>query len=232
MAAYSCPAAIAVFALLIAAVPQASAQKEGDLQTALKRVGTASSYTFTVEETPSPGGKGPVSGRFQKGQPLAVTADKIECFRDGDKIVYREGDAWHRSKTGTVSDPLRVLGAISKVRTVRLPHEELAAFADIAKVSDGLAISPDGKTATRTVLKLKLEAARQLAPSQHKQVVQAGQIELRTEADCVVSYKIELRLQGRLGNAEIDGSHTRSVTLSQVGTTKVEVPDAARQALK
>ena len=39
-------------------------------------------------------------------------------------------------------------------------------------------------------------------------------------------------LKGKIGNAEIDGQTTRTVTLRQVGTTKLDVPEAARKALQ
>ena len=211
----------------------ASAQVDGkdDLRKVLKPVIGAASYTFTAEETPSPGGKGGVTVRYQKGQPLAASADKIDFFKDGDKVVYREKDEWLRSKTGTVSDPLRVLGSVAKVRTLRLPHEELAGLADVDKASSSLEVHP-GNATDRYVMKLKLDVAQRLAPTQYKDVVKSGEVELFVFMGQLTRYKISLRLQGKLGNAEIDGNHVRTMAISDVGATKVEVPEAARQALK
>ena len=48
----------------------------------------------------------------------------------------------------------------------------------------------------------------------------------------VVRYAVTLRLKGRLGDAEIDGTTTRTVEVSEVGSTKVDVPEAARKALE
>jgi hypothetical protein len=47
-----------------------------------------------------------------------------------------------------------------------------------------------------------------------------------------VKYRYTLRVQGRLGNADVDGTRTKTVNLSGLGTTKVEVPEAARKALE
>src|SRR5436190_17088001 len=97
------------------------AEDAADLSPAVKKATASDSYAFTVEEQ-----LGPVEGKYQKGKPLWCKADKIELFRKGETVAYKDGDKWLRSRTGTLSDPLRVLGAVAKVRGTRLPHEELA----------------------------------------------------------------------------------------------------------
>jgi len=50
--------------------------------------------------------------------------------------------------------------------------------------------------------------------------------------DRVVRYEVRIRLQGHLGDVEIDGNLTRSVSLSGAGSTQVEVPEGATKALR
>ncbi len=48
----------------------------------------------------------------------------------------------------------------------------------------------------------------------------------------LTKYQITIHVQGRRGNAEVDGLMTKTVTLSQVATAKVVVPSGAREALE
>jgi hypothetical protein len=48
----------------------------------------------------------------------------------------------------------------------------------------------------------------------------------------VAKYRIAIRLQGRRGNAEVDGEVTRIVNISHVGDAKVEVPEAVKTLLR
>ena len=172
------------------------------------------SYTFRTEE--QGGGPGPaVEGKYQKGQPAWFRAADVEFYRDGDRLAYRHGGRWLRSRTGILSDPLPVLAAAAAVRGARLPHEELAAL-------DGH-LQDVGPA----------EAARVLARSEHRAVARGGTVRLWVDAGGhVTKYEIRIRLQGRLGDAEVDGTATRSVTLSGRGSTRVEVPAGARKALE
>src|SRR4051812_46011894 len=78
----------------------------GDVQAAARKSADQSSYAFTLTEGP---GK-PLTGAWQKGQPLAVTADGIPFLRKGAVLVYLDIGKWQRTRTGTLSDPLRILG--------------------------------------------------------------------------------------------------------------------------
>jgi hypothetical protein len=202
---------------------------DAELHKALHKTIAADSYAFTVNEQAGP--PNVVEGKYQKGQPLYCKAEKIECFKKADAVVYREKDEWLRSKTGTVSDPLRVLGAIAKVRTLKVPHEELAVLAKVCKEVKKTAAKEDGLTVYAS--DLGAEAAKQLARTEHQGVAQGGSARVWVNGEgIVVKYAVSLRLQGRLGNAEIDGTASRTVTLGGLGATKVEVPDAARKALE
>jgi hypothetical protein len=224
------PIVLPVLGIAMLCFPQCLAADEGEeLLQALKKTGAWESYRFTVEEQPGPGASGALEVRYQKGKPLAGKSGNLDFFRQGEAIVYRDGERWLRSRTGTVSDPLRVLGAIAKVRALRLPPQELA---DLARVVRTAKKEPDGG---QTVYQadLNVEGAGVLARSEYRSVARGGTAHVWVNADGqVAKYTITIRVQGRIGNAEVDGTVVKTVTLSGIGTTEVTVPDAARKALE
>jgi len=199
-----------------------------DLEAAIVKGAKAESYTFNVEERRGEGAGQPVEGKFQKDKPVYFKADKIEFFRRGKDLVYKQGEAWKRSKTGVESDPLLILGASAKARSTRLPHEDLAALGKNLREAK----SEDEKGGRLFQAALTEEGAKKLARSEDASVARGGVVKVWTDAKSrLVKYEIAIRLQGRLGNAEIDGTATRTVTLRDIGATKVDPPEAATKAL-
>jgi hypothetical protein len=218
--------AVTLGAALLA--PAAEAKGDKGLEAAAKKAAGMASYAL-VFTGPSPA-KG-VEAKYQKGQPLWCKADGIEFYRKGDVLVYLDGGAWKRSKTGVESDPLRVLGAAAAVRRVPLPHEELPGL-----VKDLTAVKKaDGKLKGSAVYTgtLSREAAKKWAPTEVRGVAQGGTVQVWVEpGGVVVRYAVLLRVKGRLGGAEVDGTSARSVELRAVGSTKVDPPAAAKKALE
>jgi hypothetical protein len=199
-----------------------------ELSKAAAKAATAKSYTFRIDERPGGGTGKPFTGKFVQGQPTFFKADGIEFFQKAKALAYQDGGKWHRSKTGTVSDPLRILGAAAKVRRATLPHQELANFAKNLKTIKK--VQEKGQTVYSG--ELTAEAVKKLTPTEFRSVAQSGQAKVWVDGGHVVKYTISLRLRGRLGGAEVDGTSVRTVTLSDPGTTKFEVPAAARKALE
>jgi hypothetical protein len=199
-----------------------------ELGQAADKAAAAKSYSFQIEERPGRGTGGAFTGKYVQGQPTFFKADGIEFFKTDKALAYEQGGKWHRSKTGTESDPLRILGAVAKVRRATLPHEELAGFVKNLK-----AVKKDqekGQTVYRG--ELTDAAVKKLAPSEFRSVAQSGTATVWVDAGQVTRYMISLRVKGRLGGAEVDGTSVRVVTLSDAGTTKLAVPPAARKALE
>jgi hypothetical protein len=213
--------------VLVAFVAITAAVEAGDeLTKALQTVSSADSYAFTLQDNPTGPG---VEAKFQKGQPHYFKADRIEFFRKGDVLVYKQNDAWQKTRTGTLSDPLLILGASAKVRAARLPHEELAvlgkALTNVKKTAekDGVLVTGD----------FAAEPARQLARSENRDLARGGTAKLWLAGDGrLAKYEIAIRVQGRLGNAEVDGTLIRTTSLSDLGKTKVELPAEAKKALE
>ncbi|MFO0966578.1 MAG: hypothetical protein U0793_13475 [Gemmataceae bacterium] len=188
-------------------------------------LGKAGSYEFTIQEGPAAS----VAGKFHKDTPIWFKADGIEFFRKGEVLVYKDAGKWQKTRTGTLSDPLRILGPSAKVRSARVPHEELATLEKVwidVKKTD-----MKGKTVISGVFKEK--GAKALARSEQRAVAQggAGRVFL-DEKGRLTGYEITIRLQGRLGGADVDGMATKTVTLSGIGMTTVDLPTEARKALE
>jgi hypothetical protein len=211
-------------ALLVAAT-LALAAEEDDLAKALRAISQADSYAFTLRES----GDGAVEGKYQKDRPASFTADRIDFFKKGDALVYQQGGTWQKAKTGTQSDPLAILGASAKVRGARLPHEELG---DLAKHLRNVKKAEEKK---HTVYSAELteRGAQALAKPADREIVRGGTAKLWVDGQGrLTRYEITVRLKGRRGNADVDGEASRTVTIKDVGGTKVDVPDEVRKLLE
>jgi hypothetical protein len=202
-----------------------------ELARAVKKTTALTAYRFTIQEQAGQATKGTVEGKYKKNQPIFFRADRIEFFKLGKALVYQEGNQWHKSKTGIQSDPLRILGAGAKVRGSRLPHEELAALGThLTKAKKA-----DRKDKDHTVYTGDLSAAalKKLTPTEFAGLAQSGTGKIWINArGLVVKYAFTIKVKGRRGNAEIDGSTGKTVILDELGSAKVKVPEAAQNLLR
>lgn len=200
-----------------------SADDVPDLKSALRTAGAAESYRFAVQDQAG----SPVTGTFQKNVPVAMRADDIDFFRQAKLLVYRSGNTWTRTRTGTLSDPLPILAASAKVSGVRLPHEELIHLEkNVRNIKKA-----DGKDAEFSA-ELDATGAKALARSEDRELARSGTVQFWMSEGRIAKYRIAIRLQGRRGNADVDGEVTRIVTMSHVGQAKVEVPETVKTLLR
>jgi hypothetical protein len=221
---------LALIVLLTAPLPSArTAEGTGNLVAALKKTAAGKSYAFSVEQTPV-SQKAPVEGKYQKDQPIYCKAEKIEFYRKGDTLVYKDGTNWVKSRTGRLSDPLRILGASAKVRALRLPHDELAA---LGKALKDVKKGDKGKYGTVYTATLTKDSARKLAPTEYHGSVQGGTAKLWVDGKGRVhKYQTTIDVAGRRGNAEVKGRLVKTVTLTGIDATQVSPPDDAKKALE
>ncbi len=216
-------------AALILAPFAAAADGDDDLTKVFERTSTLEGYTFQIEN--KLGGGGAVEGTYQKGQPVFLQADRIPFYKSGDVLVYKHGDTWTRTKRGVESDPLVILGASAKVTAARLPHEELIGLAKSLKDAKKSDKKEDGCLVYSG--DLTQEGAKKLAPSEFQNVVRGGTARVWINGDgAVVKYTLSIRIQGKRGNAEVDGTTEKTVKLSDIGSAKVDVPEGAKKVLE
>jgi hypothetical protein len=209
-------------ALVVVAVSAGFTRAGDDLGKALKAVIGADSYAFSVAEG---SGKTGVEAKYQKDMPLYCRADKIDFFRQGKILVYKQKDDWQRTRTGTLSDPLLILAASARVRAVVLPHEELGVLGKALK---------NVKQADKMLTgELAAEAAKKLARTEDRDLARGGAVKIwLDDAGRLVKYEVAIRVQGVRGNAEVDGVMTRTTSITGVGAIKVDVPAAAKKLLQ
>jgi hypothetical protein len=209
----------------------ASAEEAKELGALLRKAGALKSYTFTIEEKSGGRAGRPVEGKYQAGKPVYFKAEKIEFYKNGKVLVYLDAGHWQRSRTGRLSDPLRILGASAGVRRVAaLPHEGLAVLAKGLTGVKKAAGKEKGTTVyTGTLTRAALD---KWAPTEVRSVARSGTARIEVAKGRVVRCAVALRLKGRRGDAEVAGALTISVALGGVGSTRVEVPAAARKALE
>jgi hypothetical protein len=222
-------------ALLLAATGKAG-DKQGSKKDPAKAIRTTvalKGYAFQIDERMGRGSGGVVQGKFEQGKPIFFLADKIEFFKKGDTLAYKDKDKWEKSRTGRLSDPLRVLGGVAKVRGARLPHDELSELAKHMKKIT-LAKEEPSSTVYSAIYQGELEqaAARRFVPKALQDVAQKGQAKIWVGADGQVhKYSLTIPVQGRQGNLEINGQVARTVLLTDRGTAKITVPDGAKKTL-
>src|SRR5262245_22816559 len=195
-----------------------------DLKKSLRTIGSAESYLFTVQDESG----SPVTGTYQKGSPIAMRADDIDFFREAKILVYRNGGIWTKTRTGTLSDPLPILAASAKVSNVRMPHEELML---VDKAAQNIR-KADGRKFD-FLADLDAAGARSLARSEDRELARSGTVQFWVNGEGqITKYRLTIRIQGKRGNADVDGIVTRTIALSDVGRAKVEVPDAVKMLLR
>jgi hypothetical protein len=218
---------VAAACLLVSGAARAA---DEDLTKALDTTAALESYTFQIDDKPGKGAGTGVEGTYQKGQPIFYKADKLLFYKKGDALVYQQGGDWKRSKRGVESDPLIVLVSVAKVNTARLPHEELSGFSKLLKeIKKG--DKEDGLTPYSA--DLTDEGAKKLAPTENQGVAKGGAATLWLNGDGeLVKYAVRIRLQGKQGNVEVNGTVEKTVKLSDLGKAKVELPEAAKKVLE
>jgi hypothetical protein len=212
--------------------------REGDLAAAAKKAAEMTSYAFKVD-TKTDAGKGakPVAleGRFEKDKPACFKAGALEAFRKGGVVVVKEGEAWKRVEKPAKGERKKVDPAAQALGTVKLPHEELAEF---EKLLDRTEKAADGE---QTVYSgpLTIPGARGLVSTGAKNEGKAkadftysGTAKVWVNKDgAVVKYEYTVTSKGTLKEKEVSTTVTRTVEISEIGTAKVEVPEAAAKEI-
>jgi len=225
----------ALLALLSTAV--LLAPREDDLAAAAKKTSELASYAFKVDvKADAKGQHAPsVEGRFEKEKPVALKLLGTEAFRkNGGVVVVKQGEEWKKlGKAAKGDKPPKGEISIQVVQAVKLPHDELEGFEKnfekIEKGSDGDLTLYSGA--------LTPEGAHSLSSTGSKKegktaLTYTGGAKVWVNKDgLVVKYEISVKAKGTVKDKEVEQSITRTVQISDPGTTKVEVPEGAAKAL-
>jgi hypothetical protein len=207
-----------------------------ELAEAAKKTAALENYSFKEESKASKGKHqpGPVDGRYQKDQPTALKSGSAEGFRKGGAIVYKDGEEWKRVEKPTKGEK-KNQPAAADFAQVKLPHEELEGFEkSFEKVEKA---AEKDKECTVWSGTLTPTAARALVSTGGKadaknNATYAGTAKVWVNADgFIVRYEVVSHMKGETKKGPVEVTITKTVDLSERGTTKVEVPEGASKLL-
>lgn len=213
---------------------------QDDLAAAAKKTSELTSYAFKVEVKAD--GKGlhqpNVEGRFEKDKPLSLKVDGTEAFKKtGGVVVVKEGEAWKRLVKPAKGDkPAKGAVSINTFLALKVPADELDGF---EKCFEKTEKSADGEL-TLFAGPLTAEGARSLVSTGAKKegkananLTYSGGAKVWVNKDgLIVKYEISVKSKGTVKEKEVEQSITRTVTISDPGATKVEIPEGAAKAME
>jgi len=230
-----------MIAVLTAAVLIALSGVEGALQSeelaeASKKSVTMENYAFKVDVKAGKGKNQPgaIEGRFQKDQPMSLKTGSTEGFRKGAAVVYKEGEEWKKldkpEKGGKKDQP-----AAAAFTLIKLPHEELEGFEkNFEKVEKGAEKDKDCTVWSGT---LTPTGARTLVSTGGKR---EGKIQASytgtakvwvNDKGVIVRYEVHSTMKAETKKGPTETTLTKTVEITAVGETKVEVPEPASKLL-
>jgi hypothetical protein len=215
-----------------------AAESGNKAASASKQLGEKQNYSWTMttkEADGSSGRLGPVDGKADKGGLVYLTFSvsdvPVEVFMKGDKGAAKGLEGWQ-----TFDDIAQTSGtAAAVVRFLRAYKTPVAQSADLAgKASDLKEVDGalTGDLKEDAVKDLLLMGGRRREGQDAPKIEGAkGSVKFWVK-DGVLS-KYETKVQGKVtaGDRENDINRTITVEIKDVGTTKLEVPDDAKQKL-
>jgi hypothetical protein len=235
-----------VAALATLSSAQSSPKDEKDpLKAAIHRLGELGSYAWSVSvthsgETEERYAWGPCDGKTEKGGVTWIRSREtppIEILQKGGKMAVRLEDGWAAEQDLGGQAKSRRHANLSLVRSLKGAPHPAAQAQELLKVVKDLGPA-DGHWKGI----LGPEAAKEQL---HKSLRTSGRSAKISDASGWVAFWIqdgilvryEAHVQGSVsfdpaGSSSWAANETRTVELSGLGTTKVEVPDEARKALE
>lgn len=216
-------------------VTLALALQSDELGQAVKKATEMESYAFKIDVQPGKGKKPPlVEGKYQKDQPMALKSGSTEGFKKAAVVVVKDGEDYKR-----VDKPKKAgkKGANPGVSfyDVKMPHEELEGLdKGFDKVEKAAEKDGDCTVWSGTLLP---ESARKFGSTGSKAEVKgnytySGTAKVWINAQGVLSkYSYSLEIKGQNNKGEFTLHPQKTVELSEVGTAKIDLPDAAKKVL-
>lgn len=208
-------------------------QADAEVAAAVAKTKAADRYAFKVEISLL-GGEGSqsavVEGRYQKDQPVWMKSGEVEVYRKGETVAVLKKGEWKQETRDT--DRRRTRGAftVGALRALKLPHDELAGlekrFTGFRKL--------EAKEGDQDVYLADLtEAAAKALIAENSERREEGTPEGTgrfwiTPTGQIAMVEIIARVKKSKGK---DSGVSMWITMSDVGSAKVEVPEEAAKAL-
>jgi hypothetical protein len=222
---------------LLAAWSLSAADSKDDVTAAAKKLGEQGNYswktTVTVPED-SPFHPGPTDGKVEKDGYLDIKSsfgdNSYEIFKKGDKSVFTNPDGgWQTPAEAQGQEgPGRFMAGM--VRNAKAPGDQAAEIAAGVKEfkADGDAVGGDlTEDAAKNLLRFRRGGGAGPTITDAK-----GSAKFWIKDGLLA--KFEFKVSGKVdfnGN-EMNQDRTTTIEIKDVGTTKVEVPEAAKKKLE
>src|SRR5262245_54984089 len=207
-----------------------------ELAEASKKAAGMENYTFIVDAKAGKGKNQPgaVEGRFQKDQPVALKTGSTEGFRKGGAVVYKEGEEWKKLEKPAKGEK-KQQPAAAEFSLIKLPHEELEGFEKSFEKVEKAAEKDKGCTVWSGAL--TPAAARVLVTTGGKSdaknaATYSGTAKVWVNAEgLIIRYEVVSLMKGENKKGALEVTITKTVELTERGTTNVEVPEGAAKLL-
>lgn len=229
---------IGLFGLLAGTLAAADPSPRDKVANATKQLADKTNYSWTTttkEGDGSPGRIGPIEGKAQKGGltylSFSIGAVPVEVYMNGPKGAAKAMEGWQTfdeiaQTSGTAAAVVRYL------RIYKAPGAESAALSgkvQSIKEAEGV-FSGNLK---EEAVKEYLEPAARRREGQDPPKIENPKGSARFWLKDGALTKYEINVQGKVtaGEREVDVNRTTTIEIKDVGSTKVEVPDEAKQKM-
>lgn len=221
---------------LVAALPLLAADAKSDLGAAIKNLG-GKDYSWKTSTTMPEGARwrmGPTEGKTQKGLTHVVMSmgeNKLESVMQGEKVAFKNREGEWQSAADAASDGQGRGGMGMFARNLRLPATEAAELLQAAKElkKDGDAYAAD---LTEDGVKKMLTMRRGGQGGDGPTIANPkGNAKFWVKDGVLTKYEYHLEGTMSFNNNEREVNRTTTVEIKDIGSTKVEVPEAAKAKL-
>ncbi len=208
---------------------------DAEVAAALAKTRNADRYAFKIETSileSANASNAVAEGRYRKDQPAYMKSGETEVYRKGESIVALKKDVWRKVDGRDTVRRVRGAFSIAGLRALRLPHEELVGiekrFSAIKKLDtkegdQDVYMGELTEAAARELYEAATERKAEPAPTGTGRfwITPAGEVAM-----------VELIVRTKAKGKNREAGVSLWITLSEVGTAKVEVPEAAAKALE
>jgi hypothetical protein len=229
---------IGIIGLLARTLFAAESSPQDKIIGAAKQLGEKPNYSWTTtmkEGDGSPGRIGPIEGKAEKGGltylSFEVGGIPVEVFMKGEKGAAKALEDWQTfdeiAQTGSA--------AAAIVRFLRVYKAPAAESVDLAgklkdvKEAEGVLSGDLKEDAVKEFL--LLGARRREGQEPPKIENPKGSVKFWLKDAALTKYEINLQGKVTAGERENDINRTTTIELKDIGTTKLEVPDGAKQKM-
>ena len=229
---------IGLIALLVRSLYAAESSPQDTINSATKQLGGRSNYSWTTttkEGDGNSGRVGPIDGKADKSGltylSFAIGGIPVEVYMNGQKGAAKALEGWQTfdeiaQTSGTAAAVVRFL------RSYKVPGVESGVLAGKVKEVKAAPGVLAGELKEDAVKELLESGARRREGQEPPKIANPkGSVKFWIQDGALTKYEINLQGKVTAGDRESDVNRTTTVELKDVGATKLELPDEAKQKL-